>query len=247
MKSLLQKSLVYHLLQEVRAWWRFKYTLPKLREVILEGVRLDVSQLSPRMRNNLQEGRYEVQERNFASEFLTRDDAVLEIGGAIGFIGLFCQTCLGIERYATVEANPHTAEMLRRNYALNGVEPRLWNVALANEDGEIALNIGEEFWENSVVTNGAKATARQVTVPSLTFDSLLKKLPFAINTLIIDIEGAEQFIDFSRTPDSVKKIIIELHPSIIGHRAAYHVVAALSQIGFGVEREDGGTFYLQRP
>jgi FkbM family methyltransferase len=246
MKNLLDKSLVAHLGRQAQAWWRFKFTLPRLTEIQLEGVRLDVSSLSPRMRNNLLEGRYEVQERKFAKEFLKPDDTVLEIGGAIGFIGLFCQTQLNIEHYVTVEANPETAKLLERNYALNGRKPDLWNVALANVDGEIALNIGDEFWENSVVSTNASATARTVMVPSLTFDSLLAKLPFPINTLIIDIEGAEQFIDFQRTPASVRKIIVELHPNFIGHPATYRIVADLVNLGFSVEREEGGTYFFRR-
>ncbi|MDA0811407.1 MAG: hypothetical protein O3C21_03300 [Verrucomicrobia bacterium] len=38
-------------------------------------------------------------------------DAVMEVGGAIGFIGLICQKKIGIQRYVSIEANPRTIEM----------------------------------------------------------------------------------------------------------------------------------------
>ena len=242
--SLLERSLNYYVWDDFRTRWKFKFTLPKIRELTLEGVKLDVSALSPLMKNNLLLGRYEVQERILAQAFLTRDDTVLEVGGAIGFIGLFCQTRLGITRYTTVEANPNTVELLKKNYALNGRTPVVWNLALAAEDGEVTLNIGTEFWENSLVT-GAQS-GRSVKIPAASLATLVRRLDYAPTALIVDIEGAEQFVDFKQTPASVKKIIMELHPAFIGHAKTYRIVADLVNLGFRVEREEAGTFLFLR-
>jgi len=242
--NLFQRTLLFQFWQDFRTRWRFKFTLPRVRTVTLESVRLDISNLSPLMKNNLLLGRYEVQERSLAAQFLTRDDAVLEIGGAIGFIGLFCQIRLGITRYTTVEANPNTFEMLKRNYALNGRLPAVWNLALAAEDGEVSLNVGNEFWENSLVA-GANG-GRSVRVPGCRLASLVCALDYSPTALIIDVEGAEQFVDFRQMPGSVNKIIIELHPNCIGHAKTYQIVADLVNLGFRVEREEGGTFLFLR-
>jgi len=218
--------------------------LPRVRQATLEGVKLDVSTLSPVMKNNLLEGRYEVQERTLAQEFLTAEDAVLEVGGAIGFIGLFCQTRLGISRYTTVEANPGTVEMLKRNYVLNGRTPAVLNLALAAEDGEVTLNIGNEFWENSLVA-GANS-GRSVRVPAASLGTLTRRLGYAPTALIIDIEGAEQFVNFAQVPRSVRKIIMELHPHVTGFAKTYQIIADLLGLGFHVERENGGTYLFLR-
>lgn len=239
-----ERSLLFQFWDDFQTRWRFKFTLPRVQTVTLEGVQLDASTLSPLMKNNLLLGRYEVQERQLAQQCLTRDDAVLEVGGAIGFIGLFCQLRLGITRYTSVEANPSTAALLRRNYALNGRTPVVWDLALAAEDGEVTLNIGNEFWENSVV-NGA-ARGRTVRVPAATLSSLLRLLDYTPTALIMDIEGAEQFVDFRQLPTSVRKIIIELHPGVIGPAKTYRIVADLVNLGFFVEREEGGTFLFLR-
>jgi len=242
--SLWQRTLFCALWNDFRLRWKFKFDLPALREVTLEGVRLDVSALSPIMKNNLLEGRYEVQERTLAAKYLTASDAVLEVGGAIGFIGLFCQCRLGITLYTTVEANPETAGLLITNYALNGRTPALWNLALAKEDGTVMLNTGNEFWENSLVTGAG--SGRTVEVPALTLPSIIVRLPYPPSALIIDIECAEQFVDFRQIPASVKKIIIELHPAFIGFPATYQIVTDLVNLGFRVEEESGGTFLFLR-
>lgn len=243
--SLWHRTLIYSLWHDFSVRWKFKYDLPKLKEVTLEGVKLDVSTLSPIMKNNLLEGRYEVQERLLASKYVKANDRVLEVGGAIGFIGLFCQTRLGITQYTTVEANPNTAELLKRNYALNGRTPVLWNVALAAADGKVTLNIGNEFWENSLVT-GADS-GKSVEVPALSLSTMVSRLGYEATTLIIDIEGAEQFVDFRQVPHSVKKIIIELHPCFIGFPATYKIIGELLNMGFRVEEETGGTYLFLRP
>ncbi len=242
--NLLDRTLLFQLWNDFLTRWKFKFTLPRVHTLTLEGVTLDVSTLSPLMKNNLLLGRYEVQERTLAEQFLTSNDAVLEVGGAIGFIGLFCQTRLGISRYTTVEANPNTVALLKRNYALNGRSPEVWNVALAAEDGEVTLNIGNEFWENSLVAGANSGRSVRVTAASLA--SLVRRLDYAPTALIMDIEGAEQFVDFNQVPPSVLKVIMELHPGFIGHAKTYQIVAELIHLGFRVEREEGGTFLFLR-
>jgi len=64
-------------------------------------------------------------------------------GGAIGFIGLFCQKRIGIQQYFAFEANPETLGILRRNYELNTLTPAAWNLALARCDGPLDLEGGE--------------------------------------------------------------------------------------------------------
>src|SRR5688572_27149748 len=133
--SLFEKTLFHYLLQEVQLRYRFKYVLPKIQEITLDGLRLDVSGLSTKIRNRLLSGAYEAHEKQMCSEYLRPDDSVVEVGGAIGFIGLLCQKRIGIKDYSCFEANPRTFEILKRNYQLNGLEPRAWNIALAQADG----------------------------------------------------------------------------------------------------------------
>jgi FkbM family methyltransferase len=246
-KTLFEKTLVHHLIQEFQVRYRFKYVLPKIQEVTLEGMKFDVSGLSPKIRNRLLSGAYEAHEKKMCFDYLTPNDSVLEIGGAIGFIGLICQKKIGIKNYFCFEANPRTYEILKKNYQLNGVEPRVWNMALAHADGHVDLEVGSDFWENSICYDSTRGEGvKTVRVPAGTLDTLLALAGQKVNTLIIDIEGAEQFIDFQRVQEEISKIIIELHPGVMGQEVMYNIVATLIGLGFRVAREENETFVFLR-
>lgn len=246
-KPLFQKTLVHHLIQEFQLRYRFKYVLPRIQEITLEGMKFDVSGLSTKIRNRLLSGAYEAHEKQMCCDFLNPNDSVLEVGGAIGFIGLLCQKKLGIKTYSCFEANPRTFEMLKKNCELNGIEPRVWNMALAHADGHVDLEVGSDFWENSICYDSAsKDGVKTVRVPCGTLQSLLQTAGHPVNVLIVDIEGAEQFIDFRQVPEQISKIIIELHPKVIGQEVTYNIVGTLISLGFRVAREECDTFVFLR-
>jgi len=246
-KNIFEKTLIHHLLQEFQLRYRFKYVLPKIQEITLDGLKFDVSDLSTKIRNRLLSGAYEAHEKQMCFDFLKPEDSVIEMGGAIGFIGLLCQKKIGIKQYCCFEANPRTFEILKRNYQSNGIQPRAWNMALAHADGFVDLEVGSDFWENSICYDGAAVSGvKTVRVPAGTLQTLIGLTRQRVNTLIIDIEGAEQFIDLAQISDSVRKIIIELHPKVIGQEVTYNIVANFIGLGFRVAREQEDTFVFLR-
>lgn len=228
----------------LRLRWYFKYTLPAKKQTMLYGVNLDISMLSPLMKNNIVEGRYEFQERRLASRCLKPQDVVLELGGAIGFIGLFCRKVIGVRHHLTVEANPRTIELLKHNYRLNEITPQVVHAAAAASDGEITLDVGGEFWENSTVAQSN--SGEKIQVPSRSLRSLAALLPQPPTALICDIEGAETQLDFSQLPSSVTRIIIELHPGIVGKEAVEELVQKIHGLGFGTESVEENTWLFVR-
>jgi FkbM family methyltransferase len=248
-RTLFEKTLLHHIFREFQLRYRFKYVLPKVQEIELEGLTFDVSGLSTKVRNRLLNGAYESHEKQMCFDFLRPEDEVMEIGGAIGFIGLLCQKKIGIQEYSCFEANPRTCALLRRNYELNGVQPHVWNMALAGADGFADLEVDSDFWENSICYDVKNdAGVKTVRVPTGTLQTLwgMAGRRTRTNTLIIDVEGAEQFIDLSHIPESVAKIIIELHPRIIVPEITYNIVAGLIARGFKVARECEETFVFLR-
>jgi FkbM family methyltransferase len=246
-RNLFEKSLVHYLIEELSVRYRFKYVLPKIQEITLDGLRFDVSGLSPKIRNRLLSGAYEEHEKRMCFDFLDRNDSVLEIGGAIGFICLICQKKIGIQNYSCFEANPRTYEILQRNCKLNGASPALWNMALAHADGHVELEVGSDFWENSICyENRCDSGVKTVRVPAGTLQTLLSLAAHKVNVLIIDVEGAEQFIDFQQIPPEVRKVIIELHPKVMGPEITYNLVANFIGLGFRVARQEHDTFVFLR-
>jgi FkbM family methyltransferase len=248
LRPLYTNSLLHDLWREVRVRYRFKFVLPRITRTVLDGISLDLSRLSLKVRNRILMGLYEAHEKRMCEEFLTPADAVLEIGGAIGFIGLICQKNIGIRNYFVFEANPETLEILKANYQLNGLRPAAWNLALGPCEGALDLDVTSDFWDNSVCTPLAGGVRLTLRVPSAPLESLLGRTGHAVNVLIVDVEGAEQFIDWRRIPDQIDKVIIELHPTVLGAEKMYDLIGALIQRGFYVAREESGTFvFLKRP
>lgn len=248
LKFLFSKTLLYYVWQEFWVRWHFKFVVPKIARIQIDDVHLDVSKLPPKARHRLLYVGYETEEKQMCCDFLDRNDSVLELGAAIGYIGLYCQKKLGIRNYVLVEANPRTLGVLKRNYELNGLTPNVLNFALASENGQIDLNVETDFWENSILPSDASNGRKTMQVPAATLDMLIAAAGVTFNTMIIDVEGAEQFIDFKNLPDSVEKIIIELHPHLIGPEKTYDIVSSVVSRGFRVVREQSGTFaFLKSP
>ena len=225
--------------------WRFKYTLPAVRRATLHGIRLDVSGLSSMMKNHILQQRYEQQECMLARKVLQPEDVVLELGGAIGFIGLFCRLILRVRHHVSVEPNPKTIAMLRRNYDLNHLQPQLIEAAASATDGRLKLDISGEFWENSLVSR-SRDDSGEIEVPTMSLPSLVAAMPASPTALICDIEGAETHLDFCQVPRTVKHIIIELHPSIAGEEAADRVARDIESQGFRLIERQENTWLFRR-
>jgi FkbM family methyltransferase len=224
---------------------RFRFYLPAVNGARLEGVRLDLRGLSPMMKNIILTGRYEAQERRLCARSLRPGDVVLELGGAIGFVGLYCRKALGVKRVVSVEANPATLARLQDNYERNGLYPEVIHAAAGAVDGTLDLDVSGEFWENRI-SSGAAESGKRITVPALGLASILARLPEPPTALICDIEGAERFLDFSVLPRSVKTIIMELHPDFIGEAETRAILERLGKIGFDLILEDGGSVLMRR-
>jgi FkbM family methyltransferase len=232
------------LYQSLRARWRFKVVLPNTTLVFINGIRLDVQDLPSMMKNHIMEGRYEFQERRMVDAQLSVTDRVLELGGAIGYISLHCRCNLGIHYYTSVEPNPNTLAMMERNHKLNHIEARYIHAAAADRDGSMQLDISGDFWCNSLIRSSTGGST--ITVPTLSLASILKRLDYTPTVLIADIEGAEQYIDFSALPAATRKIIIELHPDVIGQDKVDHIKSRLALLGFNLIYTDAGTSLFTR-
>lgn len=207
------------------------------------GVDIEISGMPPLMRKYILSGLYESQELQLARSLVGPGDRVLELGGAIGFVGLFCRKVLRADEVVSVEPNPHTLAQLHRNYELNDIQPNTIQAAIAERDGPLQLNVSEMFWTDSSFTDKASSS---LIVEGMTFETLLRKAGGAFSTLIIDVEGAEQFISCASIPDSVIKIIVEIHPHLIGKKRAYNFLGALVQAGFAIEDNACDTWALTR-
>lgn len=245
-RQLLRHTFAAHLWRQAKSYHFKHHVLPRQTEVELDGVRLDISTLSPPMKEVIMSGKYELAETTLCRQIIRPGDRILELGGAIGYVGLFCLRNLQVAEFVSAEPNPHTASILRRNYALNGLQPNLEEVAISDRDGTINLCVSDEFWGDNAFVSYDSTSRSELKVEAWTVRSLLQKRKSDFTVLIADIEGAETLINWNDIPPSVSRIIIEIHPGIVGFSSAYGALHRIMNLGFLVEARMNDVIALRR-
>jgi FkbM family methyltransferase len=196
--------------------------------------------ISPKMRFVLFNRRYEEPEAALMEQAVRPTDRVLEIGAAIGFLGCFAQTRLGVKDYALVEANAALIEVITTNQRANGVGGQVIHAAAAGTDGPIRFAAAADFWASSLSDEG------EVVVDGLTLPSLKARLPFTPNVLVMDIEGGEVSLPPEHF-DGFEVVVMETHPSMVGDEATDALLAALDARGLKeVARKDAVVLLSRR-
>lgn len=232
------------------SWWldslarypRFAWRLlTRPGRVRLHGVVLELgADATPAHRRALYAERYERGEARCVCLRLAPDDVVLEIGAGVGFLSALCAQRLGSERVTAVEANPALLARIRATWAANGVAPALVHGVPAREAGEAELFVAPEIVSSSLLATAVAPGERAaVRVPRLAVNELLARV--APSCLVIDIEGGEAELLPAIAWRGVRKLVLELHPHVIGEAKTRELLALLAAQGFREDRAISST------
>lgn len=188
--------------------------------------------------------RYEGPELDVLSATLATTDRVLEIGGGVGYLSVYCARVCGNESVVLIEANPEIVEVIHENHVLNSVKPTIIpKLASTDDHGEATLFLTNDFWS---ATTESKSE-RSVIVPKVDTNNVIRG--FKPTFLIVDVEGAEKELIPQLELNNINKVLIEIHPNIIGNRAGNEVIKYLIDTGFSLDLSKpvlGNTFYFSR-
>ena len=175
-------------------------------------------------KNLLEHGKFNELEITLLTHLSKRNpSSLLVVGSHIGSVVL--PVAKKFDRVCCVEANPKSAELLRRNIALHRVSHvEVIEIAASNEFGNI------EFLTNKVNSGGSKRLPN-VLEPSYVFDSetiVVESAPLDsvitenYETIFIDIEGGEYFAlqGMARLLASCTYLCIEFMPNLIRNVAS---------------------------
>lgn len=224
-----------------------------LKTFTLNGVKLYIDDpiLSKDVFLSLLQGGYEDKEAKIIKEKLKPEDTVLELGAGLGFNSIIAAKING-GKITAYEANPSLIPLIKKNQHLNRITFEVRNKILVNDNSSgktVPFNIGanvnmssvKNYKENSIIE------VKQIETEFLP-DVLTKLSP---GFFIVDIEGGE--LDLFSIPDmlrnsSVKKILVELHPWVIGDDACTSVIKNILAAGFKMETEwcIDSVFYFSR-
>jgi len=202
----------------------------KPNNIEIHGVKLNINH--PSITDNLKHffynESYEGQEIRVLQKVLEKDHRVLEIGAGIGFLSTYCAKKIGSNRVVAYEANPQMIDKIKDTYKLNNVNPTINNIILSDKNGNISFYLEDDFWSSSMIKRSDNA--KEVKVKTADINDEIKNSNS--NFLIIDIEGGEEvlvhLIDFT----NIDKLLIELHPSIIGNKSISNIIKILIDKGF---------------
>jgi len=208
-------------------------TYCRVDDLVHYGVKVNLNHpsISKNLKRSFYNKSYEKDEISILSEFLKPDDIVMEIGAGIGFLSAFCAQRVGNEKVFAYEANPMMIEKINETYSLNNVFPTVSNILLTEKSGEIDFYLEKDFWSSSVVKRSEGADKIKVKTRDINLDII----DINPSLLIVDIEGGEMqlvpIIDFH----NIKKVIIEVHPHVIGQREVSKVIALMIDKGFNLD------------
>ncbi|WP_287600575.1 FkbM family methyltransferase [Thiothrix sp.] len=174
---------------------------------------------------------YESKEIDIISKRLDKNDRVMEVGAGIGFLSAFCAKQIGSENVFAYEANPELIDVIKMTHKKNYVSPQIYNIFLADADGECEFYLNDDFWASSSVVN--TVSTRKVMIRKVSLNDEIRRI--APTFLIVDIEGGEK--DFFALVDlsGVKKICIETHPGILTDKDISEIFNGLMNKGFWLD------------
>ena len=188
--------------------------------------------MTPEIRRDLYAERYERGEARWLMWELEPDDVVMEIGGGLGFLSTLSALRIGSDRVFTYEANPDLIPAIERTYELNGVAPELVNGILAAGEGSAEFFADRDFVASSMHRRSGSAAA--ISVPRFDIDREMERIQPTF--LVVDIEGAERELVPLVDWRPICKVIIDLHPHVIGEAATAEVLAVLTDSGLEIDR-----------
>lgn len=135
------------------------------------------------------------------------DALLLDLGGHIGdSVWYFLRHHKKFARVVTVEADPRNAEMLHLNWGFDERVTIVDGAVVDDDKRRVSLYLGKTYsGDNSLEAYQGRT---RVLVNAVSFDSLLEHRPTMIKC---DIEGGEFSLDWTKIPDSVSTVFMEIH------------------------------------
>ncbi|WP_413167422.1 FkbM family methyltransferase [Capilliphycus salinus ALCB114379] len=199
--------------------------------VELEGIHLFINSdaISEYLQNVIRLGGYETEEIKILKKIIEPTDKIIELGGGIGFLSIYAKKQFPQLQISSYEANPNLIEIIRKNQQLNDCEFPIYNVILdGEEEGEVEFFLTEDFWASSTIQPPIESAAIQVKTQNINQAIESQNANF----LIIDIEGGEANLIPKINLNNIRKILIEIHPQVIGNEGFSRVFLSLLSNGF---------------
>jgi FkbM family methyltransferase len=212
---------------------RMLWLLPKAGYTTNFGVRLPLKHpaITPPIQKDIYFGVYESKEAELVQKKIAADDVVMEVGAGIGFLSALSAKVVGGERVFAYEANPQLMDVIKQVHQLNQVAPTVSNVLLGEGDGEREFWLEKNYWASSLIQGSGDATP--IRVRQIDLNREIERIQPSF--MVLDIEGGEyEFLRHARL-GPIRKMVIEVHPHVLGYTRISEMLGWLFAAGFALD------------
>ena len=202
-----------------------------MKEFSIHGVRVPITpdEVSTEIWAALRSGRYEANEARRVPRAIQPGDRVLELGAGLGIITSIIARIEDV-RVWSFEADPQTTQLAKRVIDLNCSENVILahGILAAGPPRKMTFYQRSDFWMSSAIAEQGEYE-QVIEITSGDIDAFIRQ--HRINTLVMDIEGAElELLQHAQLP-GVERIFLELHDHLYGLAGVQEITAAMARRG----------------
>lgn len=212
--------------------------VPTMIDIGGVSVALDDPCIPQAARDALSKGRYEFKEREIARRLLAPGDRVIELGAGMGVVSLTIAKLIGDDALMSFDANPAIVNLARENVRRAGLKTVVRNAiasprALAKDDQSMDFYVLNAFAASS--TRKIVANKKPVRVPVTILEDEIAA--HGANALVFDIEGFEDEIIMNADLSAIDKVVMEIHPNILGRERALELIDRMEAQGLALRAD----------
>jgi len=214
------------------------------RQTVLHGVTLNTRRgwIPRAVRKALFQGSYESPECRMVIMHVKPGDRVLEIGCGIGLVGILAARQCGSENVFCFEANPALERIIRDNHTRNDLAPNLAMKAVTGNGRDVIFFQDRKMWGSSIFDRDRETN--KISIQSVPIQSLIEA--HRPTALVIDAEGAEIELFPLVDMGDVDRIIIEMHPHIVGQSRIDTLIEKLISQGYRLTEQQDLVLFFTR-
>ncbi len=185
--------------------------------------------ISRSVRKSLRKNGYETTETYLVRHLVRPGNTVLDLGSGLGLTSIAAAKASGNGRVVGYEADPVIAPLAERNVRRNGVQVEIRNKAIAKEKGVCEFHVRPSFPASSLYP--FKGSKRILIEADAAQDVVAEIQP---DVIICDIEGVEEEVFANANLSSAQRLVVEVHPQVIGLLGVLKCVRHLAVSGFSL-------------
>jgi len=208
----------------IRQWRERRNVEFAVGDIVIEAPNPPVSK---NVRKALRNNEYESAEIYLVRRLVRPGNTVLDLGSGLGLTSIAAANASGGGRVVGYEADPVIAPLAEKNVRRNSVRVEIRNKAIAREKGACQFHVRRSFPASSVFP--AKKS-KKILIEADAFQDVVDEIQPQV--IVCDIEGIEKEVFAGANLPSVRRLVMEVHPQIIGLPGVLKCVQGLAGSGF---------------